>query len=195
MAPFHDFPISAFPKGMYDGWDDLSNGTGSIRVQGSGVSADFTNIGFSFPTNNIFPDDFIYNNVQLRHKYKLGSPLAPHIHFIQNSANIPNWVMNFRVYNNGEVIPSFRTVKWSALIFPYTSGSILQIATFPDITQTDNATAMNISCNIDYKISRDTSNASTLFTGVDANISAALLKYFDIHELEDNLGSRQMATK
>ncbi len=52
-----------------------------------------------------------------------------------------------------------------------------------------------VSAIIDFKIYRDTTNASGLFAGADQQAGDAKLKEFDIHYQIDSSGSNQEFTK
>jgi hypothetical protein len=85
--------------------------------------------------------------------------------------------MDYRWYENGSEVPAeFTTVQTEDLVFPYTSGSMLQIAAFPYI---DGSAITTLSSMMDIKIYRDD------------NIVAGdvLVKEFDIHYPRDAPGS------
>jgi hypothetical protein len=106
---------------------------------------------------------------------------------MQSSADIPNWLLVYRYYDNGETPPAWTEVKYTGHAFEYTSGTIMQLTEFGDITP---STLTGVSSIIDFKLYRDTSNDSTLFDGADPLTGNALAKEFDIHYQRDMLGSR-----
>ena len=114
-----------------------------------------------------------------------------HMHWIQNQAAVPNWLMAYRVYNNGEGPGSFTLLPWDHSIVTYTSGTICQITDFAEISMT----GKTLSCIIDIKLWRDTTNASTEFAGADPVATDVLLKELDIHYEIDSLGSDEEYTK
>lgn len=130
---------------------------------------------------------------QLNHNWVFESNLRPHIHWFQSSSDIPNMMMKYRVYKNGDAIPTTWTkVAWNAHHMTYTSGTILQISSFPEIDMTGIDT---VSPFVDIKIYRDTANASSLFSGSDPLTGNALMKEFDFHKLIDGHGSDTELTK
>ena len=157
-------------------WDDLTVPFTQGK-QGSNLKPDFdfTNIGLLFPNNNA--SEIVYIILQFPHNRQSQSNIRPHIHFIQSSASQPVFKMDYKWYNNGEPVPSeFTTLTASTFGFPYTSGSILQIATFPEI----NGNKLNgLSSMMDIKVYRD-----------DAVVTGdVLVKEFDIHYQIDGNGS------
>ena len=159
-------------------WDDLRFPATRLR-QGALQKPDFDNteLGLLFPQNDTSEVAFLIG--QMPHTMVLGSNLRPHIHFIQSGALQPVFKMQYRWYKNGATPPSFTTLTISpTFAFPYTSGSILQIAEFPEI---DGSAIDMVSSIIDIKLYRDDNVVS----------GDVLLKEFDIHFQRDTFGSRQ----
>jgi hypothetical protein len=179
-------PVNAAPSTDLDntyyfpkvGWDDLLFPFERGR-QGVTFKPDFdqTNLGLLFPQND--DTEIAYMIAQLPHRYKLGSNVRPHIHYVQDEAEVPIFKMDYRWYNNGDdPTVAFTTLstadKGNAL--PYTSGSILQIIQFPEI---DGSHINGVSSMMDIRIYRD----DNVVTG------DVLAKEFDIHYLIDSIGS------
>ena len=119
----------------------------------------------------------------MKHHYRFHA----HTKGIQNQDEVPNWLMEYRIIQNGGVVsPTFIAAICSEQIFTYTSGTILQICEFPLITGVN-----DLSFSIDVKIYRDTVNTSGLFSGADPYTGTASLKFFDIHYMRDTSGSRE----
>lgn len=159
-------------------WDDLKFPATTLR-QGATSKPDFdsTNLGLLFPQNDA--TEIAYLIGQMPHAWKLESDLSPHIHFVQTSASTPVFKMDYRWYKNGaDPTGSFTTLTASTFVFPYTSGSILQIVTFPDIS---GAGIDTVSSVLDIKLYRDD----------DVAIGDVLVKEFDLHYQLDSNGSRQ----
>jgi hypothetical protein len=130
---------------------------------------------------------------QINHEWKIGSIIKPHLHWLQSSSDIPNMLLKYRMYDNGEQVPStWTSVAISSNAFTYTSGTILQLSRFPDI---DTSTLTGVSCFIDFKIYRDTDNSSGLFAGNDPLVGKTLLKEFDVHYEVDGFGSEDEINK
>lgn len=170
-------------------WDDLRFPFvgRNIDTAAGFIDYDYTDLGVTFAVNARYAQtEQVSMVVQLPHSWKEGSVLVPHIHWIQSAAAVPNFMIEYRAYNNGEAPP----VVWQQAVldhhaFDYVSGSLAQISSFPMIDMTD----LRISCLVDVKFFRDSANASGLFAGVDPLVAGSLVKEFDIHYQIDALGS------
>ena len=170
-------------------WDDMRFPVvgRNLDTTSGRIDYNYTELGVDFADNARFAEtEQISIICQLQHDYELGTDVDPHIHWLQSSADMPNWLLQYRVYNNGETPGAWQTVKWLDNKFTYTSGTILQITDFPDI---DMSSIDGVSSFIDFKLFRDTLNTSTLFDGADPLTGTALLKEFDIHYRRDASGS------
>ena len=169
----------------FGAWDDFSV-PASLQRQGATTKPDFdyTNMGLLFPQND--PGEIAYMIAQMQHRKALGSAIFPHIHYIQSGATLPVFKLDYRWYNNGSAVPgtwtTISTADGAGIVFPYTSGSILQILPFPDITAIANE---GISSNLEMKLYRDDNVVS----------GDVLVKYFDFHYQNDSTGSTQEYTK
>ena len=166
-------------------WDDERT-PATLGRQGalSKPDFDYTNMGLLMPQNDA--TEILYITNQLPHSTKLGSiTVHPHIHYLQDEADIPVFKIDYRFYNNGETPPSFTTGLSTAdgdgLVFTYTSGTILQIILFPEIDLSDVLPSMWY----DIKVYRD----DNVVTG------DVVLKGFDFHRPIDSLGSEGEYTK
>lgn len=169
-------------------WDDIkfpANGA-KLDSPASDIEYNSVDLGYDFETTARYPTDFISYIGQLSHSKKMGTILDPHIHWIQNQDKIPNWLLAYRWYKNGEAPPAFTLAPINGSIFTYVSGSMLQISEFPDIDPPTDETASSF---LDLKLYRDVTNVSTLFAGADDYVGDALLKEFDCHFQKDTLGS------
>jgi hypothetical protein len=162
-------------------WDDKYPAT-RLR-QGATQKPDFdtTNLGLLFPQND--PTEIAYIIAQINHDWKLETGLRPHIHFVQDEATQPVFKMDYRWYKNGEdPTGAFTTLTASSFAFTYTSGSIMQIASFPEIDGTGKDTVSSI---LDIKLYRDD----------NVVVGDVLVKEFDIHYQRDDRGSQGEFTK
>lgn len=168
-------------------WDDLSvPATRARRGANDKPDFDYTNIGLLFPQND--EDEKIYLVIQMLHAKKLGTQISPHIHYIQESATKPTFIMQYRFYNNGGAVPgSWITIDTSQNnkgIFTYPgSGKIMQIGLFPRVAA---PTSEILSANIDIIIYRKTG---------DGLAGDCLVKFFDVHIEKDADGSTQELIK
>lgn len=144
---------------------------------------DFTNLGLLFPQND--PSEKIFILDQMLHTKKLGTALRMHVHFVQDSADIPNFVCEYRYYNNGTAIPGFTTLKTddgTGLLFPYTGTTIVNYLPFPEIPAPADE---NVSAVLDLILYRDDNRVT----------GDVLTKYVDYHFQVDADGSREEFVK
>ncbi len=132
--------------------------------------------------------DYVVMNVQLSHKWKMGSSVFPHLHWEQNQNAVPNWLLQYRWQREGQPkTTAWTSAKMNSNVFTYTTGTLNQISGFPEIVP---PTGYGISDIVQCRIIRDWANESTLFAGNDPYTGSAEAVNFDIHYLADTLGSR-----
>jgi len=166
-------------------WDDFSI---SLTTGRQGVASkpdyDFTNLGLLFPNNDA--TEIAYVIAQMPHRKKMGSAIYYHVHYIQDQATQPTFKLDYKFYNNNSLVPAtwttISTADSSKGLFTWTSGSLLQIATFAAIAAPSSET---VSANIDARFYRDDADATGDVLG----------KYLDFHYEIDSLGSSGEYTK
>lgn len=175
-------------------WDDIRFPANGARLDTSSGRLDFNfdECGIDFQDNARFPNEPICFIAQFSHSKKLDSIVNPHIHWIQNQNVIPNWLLQYRWYRNGDEVPAYTTAKFTTSIFNFVLNPILQITSFPDLTPPTGETVSSI---LDIRLFRDNNNDSGLFAGSDTYIGDALLKEFDIHFQKDTNGSTMVFMK
>lgn len=158
------------------GWNDLKFPLSRDKLgQADKPDFDFTNIGLLFPQNDA--TEIVYIITQMSHSMKAGGHLRPHVHFVQDEAEFPVFKMAYRWYDNGgDPSAAFTILTATSFAFPYVSGSILQIAMFPEI---DGSVITGSSSMLDIKLYRD----DNVVTG------DVLAKEFDMHYQIDSVGS------
>lgn len=173
-------------------YTDLIGSITSIQVQGSGVSLNAAEQSIDFTTGaNLL--DYAWISFQMKHEWKMGSNIFPHLHWTQNSANTPNFLIRYRWQRNGQTkTTAWTNYKCNTNAFTYTSGSLNQISYGAAITP---PTGYSISDIVQIRIFRDNGNTSTLFTGTDVYTGDAQITSSDIHIESDTLGSRTEFTK
>lgn len=182
-------------------WDDLSAAIIAARLDtASGrLDYDYFNGGVNFNSNARYPDEPVVIPVQMRHRCLIGAGqvFRPHIHWLQQQAAIPNFLLGYKKINNG-VLTTFETdftnytfLTLSTHAFSYSSGVLPQISSFPEIDMSDLA----ISAQVNVVLFRDSANTSTLFAGVDPVGSGVVVTYQDSHVKFDGEGSRQEFVK
>ena len=171
-------------------WEDLRFPATAFRLDSasSRYSYDYTNCGINFHDNARYTGEPLCCVVQLPHSKKLGTQLRPHIHWEQNQDADPNWLLEWRWVNNGELRGTYQTAVASYNAYPYVSGNLQQITVFPEIPPILREGTSSI---LDVRLFRDTANSSGLFSGADAYTGNALLKEFDIHYKVDSFGSQR----
>lgn len=159
-------------------WDDKSfPATFTKRGANDKPDFDFTNVGLLFPQND--PSEKVYGNDQMLHAKKLGTALRLHVHFVQDSASLPIFKLDYRYHNNGIAIPSFTTIATvDGIAFEYPGFPIIQIISFPYISAPSGET---LSANFDLIFYRDDNVVS----------GDVLVKFLDYHFESDSGGSRQ----
>jgi len=164
-------------------WKDvLIPFTRDKQGQSSKPDFDFTELGLLFPQND--EGEEVYLVIQFNHDYKAESDISPHIHYIQDEEEVAIFEMTYRWGENGEAVGGWTTIESSATpVFTYTSGTIRQIVSFPDI---DGTGITGVSSMMDIIIRRQTGD------GVSGDV---LAKEFDIHYQVDALGSDTEFTK
>lgn len=147
---------------------------------------DYTNLGLLFPQNDTA--EKVYLQYQMDHRKKADTDIKFHLHYIQTSATEPTFTMEYKFYNNGEAVPGgWTTLNTSDVggdkgVFTYSSGSMLQIAKFPDISP---PSSEGVSAALDVILYRNDNDLA----------GDVLVKYIDFHYEIDSDGSRQEYTK
>ena len=184
---FYQFDSKSFTTS--DGnWDDFVVSASAVRLDSAATrySFDTTNLGIQFDSDSRYPEEQISIIYQLPHEWKIGSDIRFHFHWIQSQSAIPNWLLDYRWFDNNEAEPSFTRLSGTTETFSYTSGSILQISHF-GLQSSSGITG--VSSNFEIKFWRDTANTSTEFSGADPVATDVRVKFFDIHLQQDSPGS------
>jgi hypothetical protein len=174
--------MSYTPKFPTSLWEDLRFPASLIR-QGATTKPDFdtTNIGLLFPQND--DAEIAYLIAQLPHAYLLESDLHCHIHWVQTGATFPTWKIDYRWYeNDSDPTGGFTTLPVNTGKFSYSSGSLMQISEFSEISGSGKNTISSI---LEVKLYRDDNDVA----------GDILLKEFDIHYQLDQPGSGQEYVK
>jgi hypothetical protein len=144
-------------------------------------------VGFEF--NSRYPEEPLGIVNQMPHSAVTGTVVRPHIHWLQTGPYDPNWMIRWRIIENGAVVPAWsgaNIAKWDSHVFaaPGIGVTILQITKFPDISPA----FTGVSGIMDIQLFRDTSNTSGLFAAPE-NTDVQYVKEFDVHILFDTVGS------
>lgn len=162
-------------EGETTAWDDLLMPLQSGR-QGVLNKPDFDAADgvYLFPQND--PSEIIYFNVQLPHRWKVGSVVYPHVHWHQAANQAPVWKVDYRWADIGGAVGAWQTYTMDVLVKTYTSGTMHQIS--------NNSTGISgagktISSILQCKLYRD----DNVYTGDAGAVS------FDVHIEVDSFGS------
>ena len=166
--------------------DELGELLGKKTV-GSRITDNTTEGTVDYADNCQIADDYKITNVQLNHDKDLTASIYPHLHWFQASANVPNWLLQYRwQINGGAKVTSWTNYKCNTVAFTYTSGTIHQICYGAAIAVPVGTTLSDI---IQFRICRDTDNDSTVFAGADPLTGNASALMFDVHFVLDSNGS------
>lgn len=134
-------------------------------------------------------NDYVAMNIQLTHKWKIGSVVYPHLHFWQSTANVPNWILQYRWQAQGEAkVTAWTNLKIDSNAFAYTSGILNQISAFESITPPVDAGLSDI---LQVRLIRDYTNVLGEYAGTDPVNASVEAVSFDIHVECDTLGSNE----
>ena len=183
-------------------WKDELGDLLQIQRSGAGITLDLVDSTINFDYNatyNATPAnaDMLFKNVQLNHDKDLTATLHPHLHFFQSKNYAPNLLFQYRWQaNGGAQTTAWTFLKCNNLAFPYVSGTLNQIAYSDGITP---PVGTNLSDIVQFRIYRDTTNASGQFAGncpynTGGNASAKMLS-FDCHFMSDGTGSDEELVK
>lgn len=160
-------------------WEDLRFPATGINPAGqvSSMVFDTTNIGFTAGPGSTQSIAVI---AQMPHSWKVGSTIAPHIHWEPTTTNVGNvvWQLEYKWTSINATEPG----AWITDPITVASGGVAfkhLIAPFAHI----DGEGQGLSSIISIKISRLGGNGADTYTG------DALLKEFDIHYEIDSLGS------
>ena len=174
-------------------WDDIRFPFAGINLDtASGrIDYNYVDLGVDFANNSRYATtEQISMICQMQHDWEIGTDIHPHLHWIQNQDETPNWLLEYRAYRNGDAPPAFTTVAYTGNEVTYVSGDLAQITLFPMIDMSSFTLDTDVSVIVDLKFFRDTGNTSGKFSGADAYVGDALSKEFDVHYRRDSVGSR-----
>ena len=165
-------------------WDDLRFPATSIDPPGKvdDPSFDIDEIGWNFANNE---QNIIYIIAQFSHKKKPGTNVIPHIHWQQSQSGQPKWQIEYKWIANGKEAPDSWTVITSTAdnVFSYSSGTIMQISTFGEISPPFTDEGYDMSSIMNIKLTRLGDDSEDTY---EADV---ILNEFDIHFQIDTAGS------
>ena len=172
-------------------WEDLRfPGTGAGADTSTGrLSTSYTEAMLVFASNARYPEEPWIMNIQLPHGWVEGSPIRPHLHWMQEEDNDPNWVIGYRAAKKGTALnsagSSFTPVAPNtARVYTY-ANRIHQITSWAETV----LTGYTVSDMVQLILYRDSTNVGTVHSGADPYTLDAKVLEFDVHILMENLGS------
>jgi len=176
-------------------WDDLRFSVTGAKIDNASTryEHDVFNGGINFHADARYTNEPVSMVGQMPHGWKLGSTIYPHIHWLQPSADEPNWLLLYKVMTPGEAgavevnYNNHTKVIKDHVEFTYTAGVLNQETFFPPITMV----GCGLSCVIHFVLFRDTANASGLFAGADPSALDEVVQEFDVHFEMNSVGSSQ----
>jgi len=83
---------------------------------------DYVNVGYLFPQND--DGEKLVVRGQLKHAWKIGTDLFPHIHAILEGSGSPVFKFDYKIYdpNNDDVSPTYGTYTMDTISFTWSSG-------------------------------------------------------------------------
>jgi len=179
-------------------WEDLRFPLSGQRLDSSSGRIDFNyfNGGVDYQSNARYPDEPVSMLAQLSHGTKFDE-IRPHMHWLQISSDVPNWLLAYKVIENSETTTKETDFSNHTLLtiqshaFTYVSGNLVQISSFGAI----DISSLGISDCIHFVLFRDSSNTSGEFSGADPSSSVEFVYEFDVHYEIDTIGSRSEFTK
>jgi len=176
-------------------YDDMIQPLMGKRLDSSSgkLDYDWANKGVSIADSTSITNDThkLHYGYQVNHKFKLDGIVDFHIHWIQSQAAVPNWWIRYRLWQNGNPVTSWVEDKLSEGAFTYTSGTILAIHDATNEVDLNSVIpgGIDVSDFIDVELTRDSNNASGLFSGSDPVSGNVIVKGFDPHLQVDSNGS------
>lgn len=183
-------------------WRDELTDALSLQQSGAGVARNPTEGTVDFAHNAVYHATFtsadaLYCNIQLNHDKDLTASIYAHIHWWQAANYAPNFLLEHRWQVNGGLkTTAWTKLKCNALAHSYSSGTLNQISYAAALAVPVGTTLSDI---LQFRIYRDTGNASGEFTGTcpyntGGNRTASVLA-FDVHFMLNSLGSTDEYTK
>jgi hypothetical protein len=108
-------------------WDDLRVPLSQTKL-GANLRPDFdfTNVGLLFPQND--PTEKAYFVAQMPHEWKVGTPIFPHVHWLQSADTAVGWKLDYKVLSLGQAAPAnFTTISGNSGVAAYVDTPIAQI--------------------------------------------------------------------
>lgn len=169
-----------------DTWDDFDFGVANLRINPATSKPDFDQdeAEYLFSANST---ETVIGDKVTKHSYKINAlAWKPHVHWVQENSGNVLWQLEYKIWPANELEPSWVTLQTIDKEFSYTSGSLHQISSFPDI---DMSSYSSIAMHVKVRISRIGGDGSDTYTGDTRFLG------FDFHVPVDMFGSREVFVK
>lgn len=170
--------------------DEMQNITGA-KIDSPSADFELSNANGTVlaKTSARYPADFVWGSWQLNHDWEPGTPIHPHMHWWQTTANVPHWLFAYRWQKSNAEATTVWTLKpWTVNAYAYAGQTRLnQITEFGTITPPVGYGV--VSDIIQIRLYRDYTNVSTLFTGNDPVNATQEFLNVDGHKRANQLGS------
>ena len=140
--------------------------------------------------------DYAAMNVQINHDWKIGSTVFPHIHWFQNQAQTPNWLIQYRWQSNGGLKDTtWKNYPLDINVFTDPGAGETKIQISHNDSGITPPVGAGLSDILQLRIIRDTDNDSGEFTGVDNYTGLAPAINVDVHFEINSIGSNEEYVK
>lgn len=173
-------------------WNDREFPMSGVRINAPGSKVNASEMEVLYSTNCPLTD-YAAVNIQMSHGAKMGSAINPHLHWVQQTSNFPNWIISYRWQYQGQPYSTtwtFSTRNGNA--FTYSGSELNQITKFTDITP---SSLQSLSDIVQFRVHRDSTNGSSMFASTDPYAQSARAVSFDVHYEIDTVGSRSEYSK
>lgn len=190
---FEDNGFMEFTDGSRVWKDELADIT-KLKVVGVGITDDSTENTVDFLVSAA-TNDYLYCNIQLNHGRDLSYYVYPHLHLFQSSSNVANMLIQHRWQVRGDT----KKLVWTSLKMNTPETTYVSGTTIHQIFETSSGIAVpagtTVSDILQFRIIRDVTNNTGLFSATDNYPVSLKVISFDVHCVVNTLGSRLEGNK
>lgn len=175
-------------------WDDLRFPFFGQQLDSSAgrIDYNYAENSIDYAANARYDEEKVCFTPEMPHKWYEESAIHPHLHWLQEEDEDPNWLLRTRILKSGIAPGAWSlSIPSTQRVHSYSSGTLTQMTLWPSIDMT----GYLIETIVDFQVFRDTANTSGLFSGSDNYSAAAKAKIFDVHYLIDSFGSQDIFVK
>lgn len=150
----------------------------SFNLVGSNISRDSTDSTLNFSTACALAD-YAYKNILVNNERTLGAYIYPYIHIFQPSSHVPNMLLQYRYQVDGVAkTTGWTNLKCNTVKTTYVSGTLHQVLKSTGISVSTNYGQDDV---IQFRVLRDTTNASGVFSATDPSTYTIGIISFSVH--------------